>query len=77
MLNSMRVPDYCSFAKVTLAEHRSNFLDGVITGGNYFGDAINSASAVKFVAESINAVDTINMAYTMALPDMQQARYMH
>ena len=37
--NGMRVPDYCSIAKVDAVEHKTDLMDGIISGGAHFGSA--------------------------------------
>lgn len=37
VLNSMRVPEFCSIAKVTPDEHKTTSFDGMLTGGHMYG----------------------------------------
>lgn len=77
VLNSMRVPEFCSIAKVTAEEHKTTLFDGFLTGGHMYGHPQVSAYGFEFLFESINAVETINMSVSLALPMMTVPRFMH
>lgn len=42
VLNSMRVPEFCSIAKVDATEHRNDLLDGIISGGMQYGAVLSN-----------------------------------
>ena len=77
VLNSMRVPDFCSIAKVTPDEHKTTSFDGMLTGGHMYGYPQSQAFGFEFVCDSVNAVDTINMSANLSLPALLVPRYMH
>lgn len=77
VLNSIRVPEFCSIAKVTPDEHKTSSFDGMLTGGHMYGYPQKQAFGFEFICESINAVDTINMSANLSLPMLLVSRYMH
>lgn len=75
--NGMRVPDYCSIAKVDATEHKTDLMDGIISGGAHFGSATQCVTGFSFQLDQVNTVDTINCSINAFLPNMTSTRFMH
>jgi len=76
--NGMNVPDFCSIARVDPMIHKTNAMDGIISGGLMQGlGGQKNVYGFKMVCEEQNAVPTINTSFTQFLPVMQVQRYMH
>ncbi len=75
--DSNRIPEYCSIAKVSAETHKTESIDGIISGGYLFGQPSNQAYTFALNLQQVNAVDTINCSLLQWLPPMIIQRYMH
>lgn len=73
----MRVPEHCHVAKVEATYHKTNVMDGLISGGFLHGAVQQVAFGYAFNVEEVNCVETINCNINTFLPMLLAPRYMH
>jgi hypothetical protein len=75
--NSMRVPEFCHITKVDALEHKTDTIDGIISGGFMHESAQMCVYGFSLEVEQVNTVETINCHMHTFLPMLSTARFMH
>jgi len=76
--NGQYVPEYCSIAHVDPIVHKTNLIDGIISGGYIKGIGGNkNVTSFRLGSVEQNAVQTFDCTFIQFLPTMHVARYMH